>query len=57
MEGQLELERQCSGHQYWRQQSQPVEGEAERRVGVREDDRGVEHGVLERFRSQGRETG
>jgi hypothetical protein len=35
---ELELERQCPGSQHWRQPRQFVEGEAERRMGVCQDD-------------------
>jgi hypothetical protein len=43
---ELELERQRPSYQHRRQQSQLMEGEAERRVGVCENDRGVDRGVL-----------
>jgi len=49
---ELESERQCSCRQHWRQQGQLVEGEAERRVGVREDDGGIDRIRYAKTRAQ-----
>lgn len=45
MARELESERQCSCCQWWRQQGVFVEGEPAGRVGVRQDDGGIESGL------------